>query len=124
MTLFEECKEALSANFNIVEGKLKQDAIDILYSYPFEHGNIAWSKMEYSDYDGADELLNASLIRNVNVFVFADDDSIPIFRTNLNLVAENIYDVTALSPKIFIYNDKVILQPRFPTDIFRIGNKK
>ena len=41
------------------------------------------------------------------MFVFADDASIPVFRSNLRLIAENIYDVTALSPKLFIFNDEI-----------------
>jgi len=55
------------------------------------------------------------------VFVFADDSSILIFRTKLKLIAENIYDVTALSPKLFIFNNEVILQPLFPDDGVRFA---
>ncbi|MBZ7282064.1 hypothetical protein FMK75_28435, partial [Klebsiella oxytoca] len=58
-----------------------------------------------------------------DVFVFVDNINIPVFRTNLVLVAENIYDVTALSPKLFIFNNELILQPLFPTDIIRLGIK-
>ncbi|MGQ6199728.1 CDI toxin immunity protein, partial [Serratia sp. IR-2025] len=58
-----------------------------------------------------------------DVFVFVDDINIPIFRANLMLVAENIYDVTALSPKMFIFNNELILQPLFPTEIIRLGIK-
>lgn len=29
--------------------------------------------------------------------------------------------LTALSPKLFIFNDNVILQPLFPTDKIRLG---
>lgn len=55
------------------------------------------------------------------MFVFADDSSIPIFITKLKLIAENIYDVTALSPKLFIFNNEVIIQPLFPTDGVRLA---
>ncbi|WP_440530058.1 CDI toxin immunity protein, partial [Serratia sarumanii] len=51
------------------------------------------------------------------------DINIPIFRANLMLVTENIYDVTALSPKMFIFNNELILQPLFPTEIIRLGIK-
>ncbi|MBG5757339.1 hypothetical protein I5E65_30810 [Pseudomonas aeruginosa] len=123
MTLFEECKEALRADFNIVEGQAQQDAIDILYKYPLEKGNILWSEMEYSDYENIDALLDVNSIKNADVFVFADDVNIPIFRTNLKLIAENIYDVIALSPKLFIFNNNMILEPLFPTEMFRLGIK-
>lgn len=123
MTLFEECKEALSADFNIVEGQAHRDAIEILYKYQFAKGSINWSEMECSDYENIDALLNAAPMGNDNVFVFVDDASIPIFRTKLRLIAENIYDVIALSPKLFIFNDEVILEPLFPTEMFRLGIK-
>ncbi|MGQ6445266.1 CDI toxin immunity protein, partial [Serratia sp. IR-2025] len=61
--------------------------------------------------------------KSYDVFVFVDDINIPIFRANLMLVAENIYDVTALSPKMFIFNNELILQPLFPTEIIRLGIK-
>ncbi|AHK18722.1 hypothetical protein BF17_04770 [Yersinia similis] len=121
MTLFEECKEALSADFIIVKGRLQKDAIDIFNKYPLVNGNISWSEIEYSDYEDINHLLNANSIENDNVFVFVDDVSIPIFRSNLNLLSENIHDVTALSPKLFIFNNDVILQPLFPTEMFRLG---
>ncbi|CAI2460265.1 hypothetical protein [Serratia liquefaciens] len=123
MTLFEECKEALSADFSIVDGQDQKDVIDILNKYPFVSGNVSWSEIEYSDYEGINELLNANYIKNDEVFVFVDDASIPVFRTSLSLIAENIYDVTALSPKLFIFNNEIILQPLFPTEVIRLGIK-
>jgi hypothetical protein len=60
---------------------------------------------------------------NEDMLVFVDDISIPIFRTKFRLIAENIYDVTALSPRLFIFNNEVIIQPLFPTDNFRLGIK-
>ena len=33
MTLFDECREALSADFNIVEGLAQQEALGILNKY-------------------------------------------------------------------------------------------
>lgn len=124
MTLFDECREALSADFNIVEGPAKQEALGILNKYPLAKGSVIWSEIRYSDYESFDELLSASSVKNDDMFVFADDASIPVFRSNLRLIAENIYDVTALSPKLFIFNDEVIIQPLFPTDMFRLGIKK
>ncbi|WP_454878527.1 CDI toxin immunity protein [Serratia inhibens] len=124
MTLFDECREALSADFNIVEGKAQQEAIDILNKYPLAKGSVTWSVIKHSDYESFDDLLSAHHIENDDVFVFADDADIPVFRSKLSLIAENIYDVTALSPKLFIFNNEVIIQPLFPTEIFRIGIKQ
>ncbi|MHC3774266.1 hypothetical protein [Pantoea agglomerans] len=121
MTLFEECQEALSADFGIVEGQEKKEVVDIFNKYPFVSGCISWPEIEYSDYESIDDLLNIDCMKNANVFVLVDDASIPIFRSNLSLIAENIYDVTALSPRLFIFNNEIILQPLFPTEMFRLG---
>lgn len=121
MSLFEECKNALSADFYVIEGETCKDVMKVLNRHQFLNGYIDWSKIEYMDYDNINELLISNIIRNDDVFVFADDSSIPIFRTKLNLIAENIYDVTALSPKLFIFNNDVILQPLFPTDGVRLA---
>lgn len=122
MTLFEECKEALNADFNVVEGQTRQDAIEVLHGFPFARGNVMWTEMRSSIYEDVGALLNANIIGD-DVFVFADDKSIPIFRTSLKLISENIYDVIALSPKLLIFNDDVILEPLFPTEMFRLGVK-
>lgn len=121
MTLFEECQEALSADFSIVEGQEKKEALDIFNKYPFVTGAISWPEIEYSDYEDIDDLLNISFMKKSDVFVLVDDANVPIFRANFSLIAENIYDVTALSPKLFIFNNEIILQPLFPTEIFRLG---
>lgn len=121
MTLFDECKEALSADFEVLEGQREKNALDILYSFPFANGNLLWTDFKYSDYEDINDFISDN--KNYDVFVFVDDINIPIFRTNLWLIAENIYDVTALSPKIFIFNNELILQPLFPTEIVRLGIK-
>lgn len=121
MTLFDECREALCTDFHIIEGQALQDVVGILNKYPFVKGNIIWSEIKHSDYGSIDELLKKNIIANDDVFVFVDDDSIPVFRTKLSLIAENIYDVTALSPRLFIFNSEIVIQPLFPIDNFRLG---
>ncbi|WP_448650378.1 CDI toxin immunity protein [Pseudomonas fluorescens] len=122
MTLFEECKEALSADFKVVEGQALQAVIEVLHGFHFVRGNVMWTEMRSSVYENIGALLSANLIGD-DVFVFADDKSIPIFRTSLKLISENIYDVIALSPKLLIFNDNVILESLFPTEMFRLGVK-
>lgn len=123
MTLFDECREALSADFNIVERQRGKEVINLLRKYPFSAGNITWAEMETFDYESIDELLHKNIIKDDVVFVYADDANIPIFKSNLGLIAKNIYDVTALSPKLFLFNEKIIIQPLFPTEMFRLGMK-
>lgn len=121
MTLFDECREALSNDFEIVEGQAWQKAIDILNKYYFAKEGVTWSIIKHSDYDNIDKLISENSIKNETVFVFADDADIPLFKSNLTLISRNVYDVTALSPKLFIFNDKLIIQPLFPDDMFRLG---
>lgn len=121
MTLFEECKEALSADFNILGKEDQVSAIGIFNKYPSLNGSILWSELNFKDFDVVDELLSEFILKNKDVYVIADNADIPLFKTNLRLVLENIYDVTALSPKIFIFNDNVLLQPLFPTETIRLG---
>ena len=122
MTLFDECRESLHSDFSIVIGSEEKKAIDLLYSYPVITGEgILWREMKYADYDDLYDVLNENVLKNHDVFVLADDADIPLFRTNIKLIAENVYDVTALSPKLFIYNDEVIIQSLFPSDNFRVG---
>ncbi|BBS35946.1 hypothetical protein ACJ9N4_20705 [Enterobacter sp. LM3] len=123
MILFDECKEALGADFEVLEGQSEKDALDVLYKYPFANGNLLWAELKHSDYEDINDLIPDNYNKNYNMFVFVDDINIPIFRTNLTLIAENIYGVTALSPKIFIFNNELILQPLFPTEIIRLGIK-
>jgi hypothetical protein len=123
MTLFEECREVLGDYFSIMEGQAKRNSLDIFNQYPQAKGNVDWSKINYSDYMGFDELLEKSVIESEDVFVLADDAGIPIFKTRLTLIAENVYDVTSLSPKLFIFNDEIIIHPLFPTDMVRLGRK-
>lgn len=121
MNLFDECKEALSADFNVLSEKDKVSVMGIFNKYPSANGNILWSEIDFKDFETVNDLLNEATLKNEDVYVIADNADIPIFKTNLRLVFDNIYDVTALSPKLFIFNDDVILQPLFPTDKIRLG---
>lgn len=123
MNLFDECKEALGEDFSIVDGKSYDSAIFILNQYPFVNGNISWPDVDYTDYEDIREFVNEQAVENEDFFVLVDDANIPIFRTSIRSISDNVYDITALSPKIFIFNEEVILQPLFPTDSFRIGKK-
>lgn len=123
ITLFDECKKALSTDFDVLKGQRVKDALNILYKFPFYNGNILWAELNYVDYEEINELISDNHNKNYDVFVFVDDITIPIFKTNLALIAENIYDVTALSPRIFIFNNELILQPLFPNETIRLGRK-
>ncbi|MGD8107004.1 hypothetical protein ACQE32_10165 [Pantoea sp. FN0302] len=124
MTLFDECKEALRTDFSVVEGEYEKIAINILKSYPFVNGAVRWDDIKYSDYENADRLLEMNFMPGESVFVLADDIGISIFKTNLKIVLENIYDVTALSPKIFVFSKVFILQPLFPSEAIRLGLRR
>ncbi len=122
MTLFEECKEALKEDFHTLEDE--QKAIQILENFPIHCNYIRWSELAYKDYDHMEDIISdLSVVSNKSLFVLADNDNVPIFRSNLRLIIENIYDVSALSPKVFIFNEEVIIEPLFPSYTLRVGLK-
>ena len=122
MTLFEECKEALKEDFHIVEDE--QKAIEILQTFPITYNYIMWSELSYKDYDCMEDIVNdLSNLSNKSLYVLADNADVPVFRSNLKVIMENIYDVSALSPKVFIFNQEVIIERLFPSDNLRVGLK-
>jgi hypothetical protein len=122
MTLFEECKEALKEDFHIVEDE--QKAIEILQTFPITYDYIMWSELSYKDYDHMEDIVNdLSILSNKSLYVLADNADVPVFRSNLKVIMENIYDVSALSPKVFIFNQDVIIEPLFPSYNLRVGLK-
>lgn len=123
MGLFEECKYLLRADFSLVEHCDLDAVIGLLHEFPFENGNILWEGLEYVDYKNIDELLRFNFFEDGGVFVLADDLDVPVFKTNINLIADNIYDVLALSPKLFIFNADVVMQSLFPGEAIRLSKK-
>lgn len=124
MTLFEECRELLKADFDIMEGDDLSMVMDIFYQYPWHSENLMWSAMDFSDHEISHEMFNGSSFVNETVFVIADDANVPVFRTRLQLIIDNIYDVIALSPKLFIFNDNLMISPLFPHDFIRFSLRK
>ncbi|WP_239375222.1 CDI toxin immunity protein [Snodgrassella gandavensis] len=124
MNLFEECKEALKEDFQIIEGKTLKKVSDILYQFPLVKGNIVWSDLKFKDFNNFNDILMLDNLENKKAYVIADDREIPVFKTNLFLIDKNIYDVLALSSKLFIFNNEMIIQPLFPSDTYRFAFKK
>lgn len=123
MSLFEECKEALNNDFQIIGDS--EEAIATLNTYPMHLNSIMWSNIAFKDFDDMHELLMfVQKIQNTVVYVVADDKDIPVFTSTLKTVIENIYDVMAISPKVFIFNDNVILEPLFPSYTIRVAFKQ
>jgi len=124
MTLFDECRELLKADFDVVEGDKLSLVMDIFHQYPWHSGDLIWSEMDFSDYELTHGMLIGSGLGNETVFVIADDADVPVFRTHLQLIVDNIYDVIAISPNLFIFNDKIIIKPLFPHNFIRFGLRK
>ena len=123
MTLFEECREALKQDFTIVDDE--QKAVELLQNFPLKNNYMVWTNIEYKDYDCMKELLSDLLpLSETPFYVLADNEDVPIFRSNLKLLMNNIYDVIALSPKVFIFNEDVVIEPLFPSYTLRVGQKK
>ncbi|UGQ31471.1 hypothetical protein [Acinetobacter calcoaceticus] len=124
MSLFEECKNALKNDFQIISDIDVEDVYTKLNMYPIKQNYILWKNIDFKDFDDMDELLeNMQTIHNENVYVVADDQNIPVFTSKLKSIIENIYDFMALCPKVFIFNETILLEPLFPTYTVRVAFK-
>ncbi|WP_447855570.1 CDI toxin immunity protein [Enterobacter sp. WI-ESBL-E8] len=121
MSLFSECQAALSGDFEIIEGERLCVAIDTFHRYPFHNEGLLWSQMDFTDFELVDERLYELAFGHEDVYVIADDAYAPVFKSNFRLILDNIYDVMALSPKLFIFNNKIMMQPLFPHYTIRVG---
>lgn len=122
MTLFEECREALKQDFTIVDDD--QKVVELLQTFPLKNNYMVWTNIEYKDYNCVKELLSDLLPLSTSPFyVLADSKDVPIFKSNLKLIIDNIDDVSALSSKVFIFNENVVIEPLFPTYTLRVGQK-
>ena len=103
MTLFDECKEALSENFHLLSEDEKEQVLKEFYTYPFEYGSIDKDskKIKILDLDRLIELIEKKII-NQNIHVLADINDVPIFKTNLLLALDKLDDISALSTRVFI----------------------
>ncbi|MGR2824814.1 hypothetical protein FY048_04640 [Acinetobacter sp. 1124_18A] len=123
MSLFEECKNALKNDFQIISDIDVEDVYTKLNMYPIKQNYILWKNIDFKVVD-MDELLESmQTIHNENVYVVADDQNIPVFTSKLKSIIENIYDVMALCPKVFIFNETILLEPLFPTYTVRVAFK-
>ncbi|MDS7929674.1 hypothetical protein RMB13_09315 [Acinetobacter sp. V102_4] len=124
MSLFEECKNALKNDFQIISDIDVEDVYTKLNMYPIKQNYILWKNIDFKDFDDMDELLESmQTIHNENVYVVADDQNIPVFTSKLKSIIENIYDVMALCPKVFIFNETILLEPLFPIYTVRVAFK-
>ncbi|MDQ9889872.1 CDI toxin immunity protein [Acinetobacter pittii] len=124
MSLFEECKNALKNDFQIISDIDTEDVYTTLNMYPIKQNCILWTNIDFKDFDDMDELLESmQTIQDENVYVVADDQDIPVFTSKLKSIIENIYDVMALCPKVFIFNESILLEPLFPTYSVRVAFK-
>ena len=117
MTLFDECIEALSDDFSLLTEEEEKEALNIFYKYPFEYGNIDKLKegVVTLKFDKLIKLVEEK-VNSSEVYVLADINGVPIFKTNLFLALEKIDDISALSTKVFLLGDGYLAQivPKTP----------
>lgn len=111
MTLFDECIEALSDDFSLLKEEEEKEVLNIFYKYPFEYGNIDKLKegVVTLKFDKLIKLVEEKL-KSSEVYVLADINGVPIFKTNLFLALEKIDDISALSTKVFLLGDGYLAQ--------------
>ena len=111
MTLFDECIEALSDDFSLLTEEEEKEVLNIFYKYPFECGNIDKLKegVVTLKFDKLIKLVEEKL-KSSEVYVLADINGVPIFKTNLFLALEKIDDISALSTKVFLLGDGYLAQ--------------
>ncbi len=111
MTLFDECIEALSDDFSLLTEEEEKEALNIFYKYPFEYGNIDKLKegVVTLKFDKLIKLVEEK-VKSSEVYVLADINGVPIFKTNLFLALEKIDDISALSTKVFLLGDGYLAQ--------------
>ena len=127
MTLFEECIDALSDDFSLLTKEKEKEVINISYKYPFEYGNIDKLKegIVSLEFDKLIKLVEEK-VKSSEVYVLADINGVPIFKTNLFLALEKIDDISALSTKVFLLGDGYLAQivpQKTPLDIVVLNSE-
>ena len=127
MTLFDECIEALSDDFSLLTEEEEKEALNIFYKYPFEYGNIDKLKegVVTLKFDKLIKLVEEK-VKSSEVYVLADINGVPIFKTNLFLALEKIDDISALSTKVFLLGDGYLAQivsRKTPLDIVALNSE-
>ena len=127
MTLYEECVEALSDDFSLLSEEKEKEVLNIFYKYPFEYGNINKLKEGIVSVE-FDELIKLveEKVKSSEVYVLADINLVPIFKTNLFLALEKIDDISALSTKVFLLGDGYLAQivsRKTPLDIVALNSE-
>ena len=127
MTLFEECVEALSDDFSLLSEEKEKEVLNIFYKYPFEYGNINKLKegIVSLEFDKLIKLVEEK-VKSSEVYVLADINVVPIFKTNLFLALEKIDDISALSTKLFLLGDGYLAQivsRKTPLDIVALNSE-
>ena len=127
MTLFEECVEALSDDFSLLTEEDEKEVLNIFYKYPFEYGNIDKLKegVVTLKFDKLIKLVEEK-VKSSEVYVLADINGVPIFKTNLFLALEKIDDISALSTKVFLLGDGYLAQivsRKTPLDIVALNSE-
>lgn len=127
MTLFDECIEALSDDFSLLTEEEEKEVLNIFYKYPFEYGNIDKLKegVVTLKFDKLIKLVEEK-VKSSEVYVLADINGVPIFKTNLFLALEKIDDISALSTKVFLLGDGYLAQivsRKTPLDIVALNSE-
>lgn len=120
--LFEECRIALGKDFQLIAKEKEEFIFKQLDEYLTCYGTVDWSKLTTHEYVEISALIQSNnLINGSDVYIVADTSDVPVFESKLNTVLNNFADVTALSCKVFIFNQSFIIQEQFPSSTIKVG---
>lgn len=122
MNLFEECQNALGKDCHIVDEQEQALILEQLYQYLAPYNIVDWHKLTIQKYINIGDLVRSNHFTNDSeVYIVADSDNVPIFKSKLQSVLESFEDVVSLSSKVFIFNYTFIIQEEFPSSSIKVG---
>lgn len=121
--LFEECQIALGKDCQIIENKEEELLVlKQLDGYLTPYNTVDWQYLRTQEYNDLEKFKKNHLM-SVDVYVVADSNDVPVFKSRLDTILSHLDDVTALSCKVFIFNQDFIVQEQFPYRIIKMGYK-
>lgn len=90
--------------------------------YLTPYNTVDWQHLRTQEYNDLEKFKKNNL-NSVDVYVVADSNDVPVFKCRLDTILSHFDGVTALSCKVFIFNQNFIVHKQFPYRIIKMGYK-